>query len=89
MKCIDFKQFFLSFSFVVVVNSVDSDPATLIKEETQSERNGVSEDKPKTRFGSRSRVFNHSNLLIFIINTSQSCITLEQQHSIKYLYIRV
>ncbi|KAG1949779.1 retinitis pigmentosa GTPase regulator b [Pimephales promelas] len=34
----------------------DSDPATLIKEETQSERNGVSEDKPKTRFGSRNRL---------------------------------
>ncbi|KAK7119308.1 hypothetical protein R3I94_021221 [Phoxinus phoxinus] len=34
----------------------DSDPATLIKEETQSERNGVTEDKPKTRFGSRNRL---------------------------------
>lgn len=60
-------SFFLSFSFV----SEDSDPAALIKEETESERNGVTEDKPKTRFGSRNRVFNHSNLLIFIINTSK------------------
>ncbi|XP_051769113.1 retinitis pigmentosa GTPase regulator b isoform X2 [Ctenopharyngodon idella] len=34
----------------------DSDPATLIKEETQSERNGVTEDKPKTLFGSRNRL---------------------------------
>ncbi|CAM4731946.1 unnamed protein product [Leuciscus chuanchicus] len=34
----------------------DSDPATLIKEETESERNGVTEDKPKTRFGSRNRL---------------------------------
>lgn len=34
----------------------DSDPATLIKDETQSERNGVTEDKPKTRFGSRNRL---------------------------------
>lgn len=64
---IDYKQLFLYFSFFVVVNS---DPATLIKEETQSEMNGVTEDKPKTLSGSRNRVFNHSNLLIFIINTS-------------------
>ncbi|XP_043107901.1 retinitis pigmentosa GTPase regulator b isoform X4 [Puntigrus tetrazona] len=34
----------------------DSDPTTLIKEETQSERNGVTEDKPKTLFGSRNRL---------------------------------
>ncbi|XP_016422254.1 glutamic acid-rich protein-like [Sinocyclocheilus rhinocerous] len=34
----------------------DSDPATLIKEETQSERNEVTEDKPKTLFGSRNRL---------------------------------
>uniref|UniRef100_A0A8C2JVJ1 X-linked retinitis pigmentosa GTPase regulator n=1 Tax=Cyprinus carpio TaxID=7962 RepID=A0A8C2JVJ1_CYPCA len=34
----------------------DSDPATLIKEETHSERNGVTEDKPKTLFGSRNRL---------------------------------
>lgn len=55
---IDYKQLFSIFLFfVVVVNSEDSDPATLIKEETQSERNGVTEDKPKTLFGSRNRVF--------------------------------
>ncbi|XP_016404145.1 nucleolar protein 12-like isoform X1 [Sinocyclocheilus rhinocerous] len=35
----------------------DSDPATLIKEETQSEMNGVTEDKPKTLTGSRNRLF--------------------------------
>uniref|UniRef100_A0A673MDG7 X-linked retinitis pigmentosa GTPase regulator-like n=1 Tax=Sinocyclocheilus rhinocerous TaxID=307959 RepID=A0A673MDG7_9TELE len=34
----------------------NSDPATLIKEETQSERNEVTEDKPKTLFGSRNRL---------------------------------
>uniref|UniRef100_A0A8C2JV92 X-linked retinitis pigmentosa GTPase regulator n=1 Tax=Cyprinus carpio TaxID=7962 RepID=A0A8C2JV92_CYPCA len=34
----------------------NSDPATLIKEETHSERNGVTEDKPKTLFGSRNRL---------------------------------
>lgn len=54
-------------SFFVAVNSEDSDPAALMKEETQSERNGVTEDKPKIK----NRVFNHSNLLIFIINASK------------------
>ncbi|XP_073682261.1 retinitis pigmentosa GTPase regulator b isoform X1 [Garra rufa] len=34
----------------------DSDPATPIKEETQSEINGVTEDKPKTLFSSRNRL---------------------------------
>ncbi|XP_016350371.1 X-linked retinitis pigmentosa GTPase regulator-like [Sinocyclocheilus anshuiensis] len=34
----------------------DSDPATLIKEETQSEMNRVTEDKPKTLNGSRNRL---------------------------------
>ncbi|XP_052465534.1 X-linked retinitis pigmentosa GTPase regulator isoform X2 [Carassius gibelio] len=34
----------------------DSDPASIIKEETQSEMNGVTEDKPKTLFGSRNRL---------------------------------
>lgn len=34
----------------------DSDPATLLKEETQLERNSVPEDKPKTLSGSRNRL---------------------------------
>ncbi|XP_059385609.1 X-linked retinitis pigmentosa GTPase regulator-like isoform X3 [Carassius carassius] len=34
----------------------DYDPASLIKEETQSEMNGVTEDKPKTLFGSRNKL---------------------------------
>lgn len=38
------------------VNSVDSDPAAFKKEETWSERNGVTEDKPKTLFGSKNRL---------------------------------
>uniref|UniRef100_A0A673L705 X-linked retinitis pigmentosa GTPase regulator n=1 Tax=Sinocyclocheilus rhinocerous TaxID=307959 RepID=A0A673L705_9TELE len=51
------KKSFSIFLFFVVVNSEDSDPATLIKEETQSEMNGVTEDKPKTLTGSRNRLF--------------------------------
>ncbi|XP_067287690.1 retinitis pigmentosa GTPase regulator b isoform X1 [Pseudorasbora parva] len=34
----------------------DSDPAALIKEENQSLKNGVAEDKPKSRFGSKNRL---------------------------------
>nr|ADA84473.1 retinitis pigmentosa GTPase regulator protein 2 1-17 isoform [Danio rerio] len=38
------------------VNSVDSDPAALKKEETWSERNEVTDDKLKTLFGSKNRL---------------------------------
>lgn len=38
------------------VNSVDSDPAALKKEETWSERNEVTDDKLKTIFGSKNRL---------------------------------